>query len=165
MNLPMRAGAQLVLLALAACATATPYQPLSGDTGYTEQRLEANRYRVSFAGNSSTPRETVETYLLYRAAELTLDNQYDWFTLSARDTEAAPAKSGFSFGIGGFSGGSHSGVGLGVGTGTPRTPEYSNSAEVVMYKGTKPDNDPHAYNARELQANLAPRIVRPGNPS
>ncbi|MFW2344234.1 MAG: CC0125/CC1285 family lipoprotein, partial [Brevundimonas mediterranea] len=42
-------------LALAACATATPYQPagFNGERGgYAEQRVENNRYRVSFAGNS-----------------------------------------------------------------------------------------------------------------
>src|SRR5690606_20927523 len=44
-------------LALAACATATPYQPLgpgSSGGGYSEQRLESDRYMVSFAGNSVT---------------------------------------------------------------------------------------------------------------
>ena len=46
-------------LALGACATATPYQPAgyNGERGgYAEQRLEANRYSVSFSGNSVTSR-------------------------------------------------------------------------------------------------------------
>ena len=49
---------------LSACATATPYQPnLPGQAvsgGYSEQRVEANRFRVNFSGNSLTSRETVE---------------------------------------------------------------------------------------------------------
>ena len=60
-------------LALAACATATPYQPLRGSGGgFTEQRLQPDRYRVAFVGNDYTSRQRVENYLLYRAAELTV---------------------------------------------------------------------------------------------
>jgi hypothetical protein len=43
----------------------------SSSRGYSEQQIENNRFRVQFAGNSLTDRKTVETYLLYRAAELT----------------------------------------------------------------------------------------------
>ena len=45
---------------LAACATPAYYQPMHDEVGYGEQKLEANRYRVWFSGNSLTPRETVE---------------------------------------------------------------------------------------------------------
>ena len=56
---------------LSACVTATPYQPAEPrGFGYSEERLDQNKYRVSFKGNSLTRRETVEDYLLYRAAEL-----------------------------------------------------------------------------------------------
>ena len=76
---------------LTACATATPYQPnLPGQTasgGFTDQRLEGDRYRVTFAGNSLTSRETVERYLLYRAAELTTQQGYDWFETADRRTD------------------------------------------------------------------------------
>ena len=61
------------VLSLVACATATPYQPIGAggaSGGFSEQRIEANRYRVTFAGNSLTSRERVENYLLFRAAEL-----------------------------------------------------------------------------------------------
>lgn len=76
------------LLALAACATPTPYQPLAGSRGgYAEERLGDNRYRVTFAGNSSTPAERIENYLLRRSAELTLSQGYDWFRVSDRRTE------------------------------------------------------------------------------
>ena len=38
---------------LSACATSTPYQPAGPDHyGYQEQQIEANRYRISFRGNS-----------------------------------------------------------------------------------------------------------------
>lgn len=76
---------------LAACATATPYQPAGWDGtpyGYAERPIEQDRFRVTFSGNSVTNRETVENYLLYRAAELTLQNGYDYFLVADRDTEA-----------------------------------------------------------------------------
>mgnify|MGYP006171053179 CR=1 FL=1 len=78
-------------LALTACTTATPYQPdIAGQRvagGYSEQRLGDGRYRVNFAGNSLTSRDRVEGYLLYRAAELTVQDGYDWFLIVDRLTE------------------------------------------------------------------------------
>src|SRR3954464_15102294 len=78
-------------LGLAACETATPYQPnIPGQAthgGYSESRLEANRWRVTFTGNTMTSRETVEGYLLYRAAELTLQAGDDWFEIVDRNTD------------------------------------------------------------------------------
>ena len=75
-------------LALTACVTATPYQPLRGSSGgFTEQRIEQNRYRVAFIGNDYTSRQRVENYLLFRAAELTVANGYDGFTIVHRDTD------------------------------------------------------------------------------
>ena len=78
-------------VALTACATATPYQPASEPgafDGFSEQMIENDRARISFAGNSLTERETVENYLLYRAAETAVERGYDWFELQERDTES-----------------------------------------------------------------------------
>lgn len=78
-------------LALASCSTATPYQPISSaqsaQGGYFEERIAPDYWRVTFAGNSLTSRETVEGYLLYRAAELTLQQGNDWFEVVGRETE------------------------------------------------------------------------------
>jgi hypothetical protein len=77
-------------LALAGCTSPTPYEP-AGDSnfGYSELRLEDNRYRVTFAGNTATPRSTVDNYVLYRAAELTVANGYNYFQLVSKDTDKA----------------------------------------------------------------------------
>ena len=77
-------------LALAACATSTPFQPASAPgayDGYSQQMITNDRVRVSFGGNSMTDRDTVENSLLFRAAQLTLDNGYDHFVLLERDTD------------------------------------------------------------------------------
>ena len=82
------AGLLGVALLAAACAESTPYQPVGESRyGYDEQRIETDRYLVTFTGNSLTERDTVETFLLYRAAELTLEEGYDYFTVVRRDTD------------------------------------------------------------------------------
>ncbi|MBI2262738.1 MAG: hypothetical protein HYU62_13865 [Caulobacterales bacterium] len=93
---PLSIAAALLIAtsALAGCSTApTPYRPVGvrsgvAADGYREVRLEPGRWRVVFEGNIVTSRETVETYMLYRAAELTLAEGYDWFVAVSRDTEA-----------------------------------------------------------------------------
>lgn len=75
---------------LAACATSTPYQPASkpgGFDGFSQTMIENDRARVTFGGNSLTERETVENYLLYRAAEMAVERGFDHFTLAEREVE------------------------------------------------------------------------------
>src|SRR5258707_5288832 len=80
-----------LVVGLSACETATPYQPLRTGAqvsgGFTDQRLDQNHFRVTFQGNTLTSRETVESYLLYRAAEVTVSQGYDWFEAVERHTE------------------------------------------------------------------------------
>lgn len=78
------------LILLSACATTTPYQQATKPgafNGYSQTLLEDDRARVSFGGNSLTDRETVENYLLYRAAELSRERGYEHFVLLEQDTE------------------------------------------------------------------------------
>ncbi len=84
-------AAALALLAVGCAGKPTPYQPISSSSrvagGYSETRLAADHFRVTFAGNSFTSRERVEASLLYRAAELTLQERYDWFVIEDREVE------------------------------------------------------------------------------
>lgn len=165
------AAAITTTLGLAACQTGpTPYQPGGRyDGGYTESRIENDRYRISFKGNSLTERETVENYMLYRAAELTLQNGYDTFTIVNRDTD----KDSRIRSSGGFMG-SHMSYAYFVPRygwvrtwdpfWTPQTFEevtrYEAYAEVVMSRGQK-GGDPNAFDARQVSQNLAGQIQRP----
>lgn len=165
------AAAITATLGLAACQTGpTPYQPGGRyDGGYTESRIENDRYRISFKGNSLTQRETVENYLLYRAAELTLQNGYDTFTIVNRDTD----KDSRIRSSGGYFGSrwaySYYVPRYGWVRGwepywTPQTYEevtrYEAFAEVVMSRGQK-GSDPNAFDARQVSQNLAGQIQRP----
>ncbi|WP_332774290.1 CC0125/CC1285 family lipoprotein [Phenylobacterium sp.] len=188
-----RAAAIAASLALAglvsACATATPYQPnIQGQAvsgGFSEQRLESDRFKVTFAGNSLTSRDTVEAYLLYRAAELTVQQGYDWFTIVERDVErdrrTYVERDPFYRPWYGPSYGywrpywRYYGGGFGWRTWDPywgdpfwadrmdvRTVEkFEATAEIVMRKGPKPADDARAFDARGVMENIGPRVMRP----
>lgn len=79
----------MAAVVLTACASShTPYMPAPDEDsfGYRESVLGENRYRVTFAGNSSTSSDKVQDYTLLRAAELTVQKGYDWFSVANRDT-------------------------------------------------------------------------------
>ena len=185
----MAFAALALALGLTACATPTPYQPKAPGTatsgGYSEVRLEPNRYRVNFAGNSMTSRETVEGYLLYRAAELTLQEGYDSFAIVDRHTDRKASTyvqpdplyrpwygPGFGYWRPSWR---YYGRGFGwrswdAGFGDPfwadrvdvQTIErFEASAEVVMTHGPKDAADPRAFDAHAVIDNLRPRIQYP----
>lgn len=156
----------LVLLSLAACATPTPYQPAIDGNGYGEQRLEADRYRVWFAGNAVTPRQTVENYLLYRAAEITLETGHHWFRIADHDTEAHTEywTTGCAVGGPGFAW-----YRQGHGpfdptycdmTNRPST-RYAAFAVISVHTGSRPANDDQTYTAIEVVEALGPTLLRP----
>lgn len=178
----------LLAISVTACATPTPYQPVidgkASAGGFSEFRVEPNRYRVNFAGNSLTSRETVEGYLLFRAAELTVQNGYDWFAILDRDTDTKTRTSvepdpfyrpwygsyglwrpywrfyGAGYGWRGwdpFIGGPFWGDRVDVRT----IEKFEASAEIVMQKGPKPEGDASAFDAGAVTENLRPRIKYP----
>lgn len=182
-------AAALMTMAAGACSTATPYQPqLAGQRvsgGYSEARLAEDRYRVNFEGNTLTSRDRVEGYLLYRAAELTVRDGYDWFLIVDRLTEhdvetyVAPDPlyrpwygSGYGYwrphwryyeGETGWRywhpevGDPFWGDRLDI-----RTVErFEAHAEIVMRRGPIPAGEERAFDAGEVIQDLGPTIKRP----
>lgn len=174
---------------LAACATPTPYQPnipgqaVSG--GYSEVRLEDDRYRVTFKGNSLTSREAVEGALLYRSAELTVSQGYDWFSVVDRQMDRKartyvepdplyrpwygpaypywrPSWRYYGPAYGWRTWDPYWGDPFWADRLDVRTVErFEATAEIVMRKGPKPEGDIHAFDARAVMENLGPTIRRP----
>ncbi|MBB4658022.1 CC0125/CC1285 family lipoprotein [Parvularcula dongshanensis] len=162
------------LLTLAGCATSTPYTSAEGSRsgyGFTDQKIEDDRYRITFRGNSLTGRDTVENYLLYRAAELTLQNGYDYFVVVKDDTEKQTNYT--SVGTGAYGPGAYSYYGFGrpfpyYGFGYPWGPSndfdlrernrYTAIAYVKFGRGEKPADTIAAYDAAQVEANLAPVV-------
>ena len=173
-------------LLVSGCATETTYRPATGKgfyrTGYSERQVEADRWLVTFAGNTVTDRDTVERYLLFRAAQLTLQNGYDYFVMVDRSTDrqaqtySTPGP-GWGGGWGGGWGPSwrYYGRGFGWGAWDPwwgdpfwgnnidvRTVDrYEASAEIVMRKGTPAKDEVRAFNARDVADRIGPTVVMP----
>lgn len=160
-------GAALILTA---CATATPYKPAGkSGYGYRQEQLENNRYRVSFIGNDHTPIDTVQNYLLYRAAQITLSSGNDYFIITHQGTQRMGGGNNSSFGVGtggGFSvGGGGFGIGIGTLLGGGSSESFMAYATIVVGKGPTPADQPQAYNARELKKRLQPKIKKPDDTS
>ena len=174
---------------LAACATPTPYQPnIAGQKtsgGYSEVRIEPDRFRVNFAGNTLTSRETVEGYLLFRAAELTVQNGADWFEIVTSNTDKqtrayvqpdplySPWYGGFGYWRPYWR---YRTYGYGWRTWDPfwgdpfftssydihTIEKFEASAEIMTHHGAKPAGEPRAFDAHAVIENLKPRILYPG---
>lgn len=75
-----------VAIAAVACAIclvgcATNYQNRGITGGYSERKISEDTWGVGFSGNGYTTYETVQTYWLYRAAELTVEQGFDGFEI------------------------------------------------------------------------------------
>ena len=131
---------------------------------------------MSFAGNADTSRQTVESYMLYRAAQLTLNNGYDWFETVERHTQGQTEVVGpydpwwgpygpywrpywRAYGRGGWGAW---GPGWGPGWDVNTITRFEASTEIVMHHGPKPADHPRGLDAHQVVTNLGPHIVLPG---
>ncbi|MCB2112842.1 MAG: hypothetical protein R3C42_00710 [Parvularculaceae bacterium] len=152
-----------VFWALAACATAvgTAYGPADAKGyGYEETRIETNRYRISFAGDGATPMAVVEDYALLRAAELAIDNGFDWFRIIGRSMDEQE-KGGVGLGAGVGGGGRNVGVGVGGNLGNIGARKfYTARLEVLFGSGEKPADEAggEIYDARSVIETIRARI-------
>ena len=149
-------------LVLSACASLAPYGPQQSarGQGFSEQQIETNRFRVVYNGVGAPG--PVADRALFRAAQLTVDQGYDWFEVTQRWIDGRPDSAGgvrpsVSIGAGGgrYGGWSTSGVGVGLGFDLSGPQPTSTTLEIVMGHGAKPDR-PDAYDARRVQDALRP---------
>ncbi len=160
---PTLAAMALLLAALAACTTPTRYAPAAGpgDVGYAEQRIEADRFRVSFTGGDGTTPAKAFDLALRRAAELTLEQGGRWFTVLER-ADGAIASRGPSFGVG--LGGGSSGRGGGgfgsLGAAFGGDPGFTTALEIAISRDAARPT-PTAYDARQVADALASQPPHP----
>ena len=186
-----RFAALALVIAVAGCTTTpTPYQAYRSHSeggihgGYSDQQLRAGDYVVRFHGNSMTSRDRVERYMLYRAAELTLQQGYDWFLVTDRNTdhnvrmivEPNPLyRSDYRPGYDGWrpnwnlyiDGRWHSWTGWSGGPSwsqqydVRRVEAFEATAEIQMHKGAMPAGDEEGIDARKVVSDLGQTIERP----
>lgn len=149
----MLSTASWLLAAALLCSCATPYQPyrpLRG--GYSEQVISDGVYRLTFAGDGSTTRESVQTYWLYRATELALSDGYDGFEiltplqLGSADPPPLMRPAGLVF--------------VPIYTGPPR-PVYTFEANIRLLNAPVDAAPPLRFDARALQDALRPYVQAP----
>jgi hypothetical protein len=125
---------------------------------------------VTFTGNTVTPRARVEDFLLYRAAQVTLDAGFAAFEFDARDTKA---KTSYISTFEGFPDGPF-GPGYGFGwywhswafdevQSRPVT-RYEAYAEIVMLTPEQAKSEPRALDARDVMTRIGPRVMPPAQP-
>jgi hypothetical protein len=163
-------GASFGLLALLlGCAQPAAYAPREpgARTGYTDRQLAPNRWRVTFGGNSVTPREQVEDDLLRRAAEVSLAAGYDHFMFDTRDTKANTRVTAFPEPDPVWNGGWMWGrrwsfrPSFGYGAFAPdvdivTTTSYQAYAEIVTLNDAQAAKEPKAVDARAVLQHLPP---------
>jgi hypothetical protein len=170
--LPLPLSVTLAAFLLAGCMTPTPYAPRTEgqQTGYTDRALTQNRYRITFTGNTATPRETVESYLLLRAAEVTRAAGYTNFVFDTRNTKANHSYQTIPYGPpdpywGGW--GRRGGFGYWGGWGFAYDPmvdvvvrtNYEAYAEIVLLTPDQATKEPRAMNANDVIAHIGPQAA------
>jgi len=120
---------------------ATHYKPHGITGGYSEVQLQEDMFDVNFRGNAYTSREAVEKMLIYRCAELTIENGFDYFVI-ARDKEHSKKMI----------------VPMGSGHGIVEKP--SESYRIKLYKGEKPADNTDAFNANFIIKSIGPQIKK-----
>ncbi len=159
----------LAAFLLAGCMTPSPYAPrLEGQqTGYTDRAITQNRYRVTFTGNIATPRETVESFLLLRAAEVTRAAGYSSFVFDTRNTRTNTSYQTVPYGPPDPFFGRPRGFGYWGGWGFPYDPmvdvvvrtNYDAYAEIVLLTPDQAAKEPRSLNAAEVINRIGPEAA------
>ncbi|MGX1803365.1 CC0125/CC1285 family lipoprotein, partial [Brevundimonas naejangsanensis] len=130
--------------------------------GFSAKPFVGVRFRVYYNGRGA-PR-SVADMALFRAAQLTVEQGYDWFEVTQRWIDGRPDSAGgvrpsVSVGAssGRYGGWSTSGVGVGLGFDLGGPQPTSTTLEVVMGRGQRPDRR-EAYDARGVQDAIRPRL-------
>jgi hypothetical protein len=96
-----------VFQSTAGCATfkPTPYQPVDGGRyGYSDEWVAPGEYRITVKGNDATSAQVLWNQLLYRAAEIALEKDHEYFVMvpngAGRLANIEPAYLMPQFGVG-----------------------------------------------------------------
>ena len=140
---------------LSGCATTYQKTSFWSDEGYSDMQLQKNVFEVVFKSNEWTDQETTRRYALRRCAELTLENNFDYFKIMEgenyleKSSYTTPQKAqsttvymgGVAHTTTSYSGGK-----------TYSSDEPRSRIVIKCFNGATPESDLNAYDARELMA-------------
>ena len=156
-------AAVLIVATLSACAT--PYGKYGLLGGFTDSRIDENTYSISVDTNGLTSQQTTSMHAFYRAAELTVENGFDYFVIASdanNSTSMAMAMPGGSTSNTTINTYGSTAYGRTTTTYAPTTVVpvvYPNSTLIIKsFKGAKPEGVPNAYDAHTVMKYLGPQI-------
>ena len=154
-----------VCIALTLSACATPYGKYGLLGGFSDARIDENTFSISVDTNGFTSQQTTSMQALYRAAELTIENGFDYFFISGGANNstsmvmAIPGSSTSNTTVNAYGSTAYSR------TTTTSAPiavmpmVFPNSTLIIKsFKGTKPEGQTNAYDARAVIKYLGPQI-------
>lgn len=155
----------VVCLAMGGCASR--YQELGPAGGVAAAKMTEDVWRISARGNALTESTAVQDFVLLKAAETTIAAGASHFVIVGMQ-DVGPARVGRQTGLYAFGGaGGRDGGRLGQDmTGYSRMAPDGLSGEDVMIRllpaTASAEDKAKALDARQLVANIAPRVKRPG---
>lgn len=164
-------GLLLFSFLFVACSSQPDYRKAEGSGyGYDATKLSETQYRVTFKARGSDASKAMD-YALLRAAEVTLENGYDWFVITHRETlvnnERVEPNNSLRYtnsrdvvtrcGLVTCTTTSEprSTFSAGIHIGGDRSRDIQSILEVKLGKGTRPDTD-FSFDALEVRDNLSP---------
>jgi hypothetical protein len=152
-----------VALMLIACAT--PYGKYGLLGGFSDARIDENTFSISVDTNGFTSQMTTSMHAIYRAAELTLENGFDYFTIVGAEngsTAMAVAMPGAAI----------TNTTISTAGATTRARSTTTFAPTIVapaifpnatllvkaFKGEKPEGATNAYDAKSVLTYLGPKI-------
>ena len=160
----MRKIIAVVMVAmLSACAT--PYGKYGIAGGYTDSRIDENTFSISVDTNGFTNQQTTSMHALYRAAELTSENGFDFFVIVSREKNstsmamAMPGSSTSNTTVNTYGSTAYASTTTNYAPTTVVPIAFPNSNLIIKsFKGTKPEGEQNAYDARSVMKYLGPQI-------
>ena len=156
-----RIAAALLVLCAGLSACATKYQDMGFTGGVEATQIDGNTFRITAKGNGFTRGEAIKDYAMMKAAETTLAAGCDYFIIIGQENTS---RTTFS-----------SSPGMATSTTTrtggvaTTTTHYSGDdvdevfkpgqdLTIKVFKGSKPENNMAAYDAREVATFLGPKV-------
>lgn len=148
----------VAMLGLTGCLGPTKYADEGWTGGYKQTEIEPGIWRVSFFGNGFTTPETVQTFWLYRCAELALQNGADGFEVVSdihlASLKRTPDGEPLLVPVHGGGGGGYVYIPMYV----PDTPKPSLEGDIRLLKRPFDAKPPKVFDASALHVLLDPLV-------
>ena len=154
-----------VCFALTLTACATPYGKYGLLGGFTDSRIDENTFSISVDTNGFTSQQTTSMQALYRAAELTVENGFDFFVVaigannSTSMAMAMPSSSTSNTTVNAYGSTAYARTTTTYAPTTVMPVVFPNSTLIIKsFKGAKPEGVPNAYDAHAVMKYLGPQL-------